>query len=99
MIRWLARFAAECQIWGVDISARHIVSCQENLNPPFNFATVTTQPHLPFEDRYFDLIYCASVFTHIDDLADAWLLELKRVTHPGGRAYITLLFTINIRRT
>src|SRR5271154_82144 len=89
-IRWLASLSEECEIWGVDISARHIVWCQENLNPPFNFATVTTQPHLPFEDRYFDFIYCFSVFTHIDDLADAWLLELKRIMRPGGRAYITV---------
>jgi SAM-dependent methyltransferase len=89
-IRCLASLAEECEIWGVDISARHIVWCQENLNPPFNFATVTTQPHLPFEDRYFDFIYCFSVFTHIDDLADSWLLELKRIMRPGGRAYITV---------
>jgi len=74
MIRWFATLAEECEIWGIDISARHIVWCQENLNPPFNFTTVTTQPHLPFEDRYFDFIYCASVFTHIDDRADDWLL-------------------------
>jgi hypothetical protein len=31
------------------------------------------------------------VFTHIDDLADAWLLELKRILRPGGRLYITVL--------
>jgi hypothetical protein len=30
------------------------------------------------------------VFTHIDDLADAWLLELKRILQPGGRLYITI---------
>ena len=89
-IRWLANLAEECEIWGVDISARHIVWCQENLSPPFNFATVTTHPHLPFEDRHFDFIYCFSVFTNIDDLADAWLLELKRIMRPGGRAYITV---------
>ena len=90
MIRWLADLADECEIWGVEIEARLIVWCQENLSPPFNFATVTTAPHLPFEDRYFDLIYCGSVFTHIDDLADAWLLELRRITRPGGRIYITI---------
>ena len=82
--------AGECEIWGVDISARHIVWCQENLNPPFNFATVTTHPHLPFEDRYFNFIYCFSVFTNIDDLTDAWLLEIKRIMRPNGRAYITI---------
>jgi ubiquinone/menaquinone biosynthesis C-methylase UbiE len=90
MTRWLASLAEECEIWGVDISARAIVWCQENLTPPFNFATVTTVPHLPFEDRYFDLIFCGSVFTHIDDLADAWLLEIKRIMRPGGRAYVTV---------
>jgi ubiquinone/menaquinone biosynthesis C-methylase UbiE len=90
MIRWLDRAAPHCEIWGVDINARCIKWCQQNLSPPFKFATITTTPHLPFEDRYFDFIYCGSVFTHIDDLADAWLLELRRVTAPGGRIFITV---------
>jgi len=64
--------------------------CQEYISPPFNFATVTTAPHLPFKDEYFDLIYCGSVFSHIADLADAWLLELTRIVKPGGRLYITV---------
>jgi SAM-dependent methyltransferase len=90
MMRWLDDMADRCEVWGVDISARHIIWCQEHLSPPFKFATVTTAPHLPFEDGYFDLIYCGSVFTHIADLADAWLLELKRILKPGGRLYITI---------
>jgi ubiquinone/menaquinone biosynthesis C-methylase UbiE len=90
MIRWLADLAEEMEIWGVDINARHIVWCQENLTPPFNFATVTIEPHLPFKDEYFDLIYCGSVFTHIDDLAYSWLLELKRITRTGGMIYATV---------
>ena len=90
MIRRFDDIADRCEIWGVDISARHIIWCQEHLSPPFKFAAVTTAPHLPFEDGYFDLIYCGSVFTHIADLADAWLLELKRITRPGGRLYITV---------
>ena len=49
-----------------------------------NFATVTTAPHLPFADGYFDFAYCSSVFTHISDLADAWLLELRRIVRSGG---------------
>jgi ubiquinone/menaquinone biosynthesis C-methylase UbiE len=91
MIRWLVDYAKTCEIWGVDVDARLIVWCQEYLTPPFRFATVTTLPHLPFEDNYFNLIYCGSVFTHIDDLADAWLLEIKRIMCPGGRVYITVL--------
>jgi ubiquinone/menaquinone biosynthesis C-methylase UbiE len=90
MLRWLRNKAGECIIWGVDIQAQHIAWCQGHLSPPFRFATTTSLPHLPFEDRYFDFIYAGSVFTHIADLADAWLLELRRVLVPGGKLYITI---------
>jgi ubiquinone/menaquinone biosynthesis C-methylase UbiE len=90
MIRQLDDVAAQCEIWGVDINAAQIIWCQRHLSPPFNFAITTTFPHLPFEDHYFDFIYCGSIFTHIADLADAWLLELRRVTRPNGKIYITL---------
>jgi ubiquinone/menaquinone biosynthesis C-methylase UbiE len=90
MIRWLRDVAENCEIWGTDISGEHIVWCKQYLTPPFHFFITTTAPHLPFEDGYFDLIYAGSVFTHIDDLADAWLLELRRLLRPGGRLYITI---------
>jgi ubiquinone/menaquinone biosynthesis C-methylase UbiE len=90
MIRCLSGLATDCEIWGTDITARFIYWCQQHLSPPFHFATTTTIPHLPFEDRAFRLIYCGSVFTHIDDLAMAWLLELRRILAPGGRAYLTI---------
>ena len=90
MIRHLRPFAESGEVWGVDVLAPLINWCKGNLAPPFRFATTTTVPHLPFEDSYFDLIYTGSVFTHIDDLADAWLLELRRVLAPGGRLYVTL---------
>jgi ubiquinone/menaquinone biosynthesis C-methylase UbiE len=57
---------------------------------PLHFVTTTTAPHLPFEDDYFDLVYCGSVFTHISDLADAWLLEIRRILRTGAYAYITI---------
>jgi SAM-dependent methyltransferase len=90
MIRHLEPLAATCEIWGTDISATHITWCKRNLSPPFRFATTTKVPHLPFEDRSFRFIYCGSVFTHIDDLADAWLLELRRILEPKGRLYVTI---------
>ncbi|HZG09431.1 MAG TPA: methyltransferase domain-containing protein [Allosphingosinicella sp.] len=90
MIRHLRHLAARCEIWGTDISAAHILWCRHHLSPPFHFATTTKVPHLPFADRSFALIYCGSLFTHIDDLADAWLLELKRILKPDGRLYVTL---------
>lgn len=90
MIRWLKPLSENCEIWGTDISSEHIYWANKYLKPPFNFATTTTIPHLPFEDKYFDLIYAGSVFTHIDDLTDAWLLELRRILSDNGRIYITL---------
>jgi SAM-dependent methyltransferase len=90
MVRWLQDFAAAGEVWGVDISEAHMYWCQQNLSPPFRFATSTSFPHLPFEDGYFDFIYAGSVFTHIADLSEMWLLELKRITRPGGRLYLTI---------
>ena len=67
----------------------HMVSTE--LEPPLNFATVTTVPCLPFEDGYFDFNYYGSVFTHIHYMADAWLLDLKRIMRPRRRTYITVV--------
>lgn len=90
MIRAFHDVARSSEVWGVDIRATHIIWCQQNLSPPFKFVTTTSFPSLPFEDSYFDLVYAGSVFTHIDDLAEAWLLELKRIVRPGGRLYLTV---------
>ena len=90
MLRWLKPFAEKCEIWGTDINAELILWDKKYLKPPFNFATTTTIPHLPFRDGYFNFIYSGSVFTHIDDLSDAWLLELRRVLFKDGLLFITL---------
>jgi SAM-dependent methyltransferase len=55
IIRWFDDVANGCEMWGADISAEHIMWLQQNLSPPFRFVTITATPHLPFEDRYFDL--------------------------------------------
>jgi SAM-dependent methyltransferase len=89
MLRFYPR-TPESEVWGVDISAKHVVWCQNHLSPPFLFATTTTLPHLPFEDGYFQLIYSGSIFTHLTDLADAWLLELRRVSAREGYIYVTI---------
>ena len=90
MLRHFENRAKECECWGADLSAANILWCQDYLSPPFKFVTTTTFPHLPFEDNYFDLIYCASVFTHITGLPEMWLLELRRIVKPGGFVYATI---------
>ena len=83
MLRFYPHRERTSELWGVDINS-------VEPRAPLFFATTTTAPHLPFEDGYFDLIYSGSVFTHISDLADAWLLELRRIVRKGGYLYITI---------
>lgn len=90
MLRHFQKIAESGEAWGVDINGSQMVWCQRHLSPPFKFATTTSFPHLPFEQGTFDLIYSFSVFTHICDLAEAWLLELKRILRRGGVLYLTV---------
>ena len=90
VIRCFKDVADRYEIWGVDIRADHIFWCQQHLSPPFRFTTTTTQPHLPFEDGSFQFIYACSIFTHIGDLEDAWLLEMRRILRPGGMLFATV---------
>lgn len=90
LVRWLAPYAADREIWGVDVQADKVMWAMENLSPPFRFATTTTVPHLPFPDHHFGLIFAGSVFTHIGELHVAWLAELARVLAVGGFLYVTL---------
>lgn len=90
MIRHLGSMTEKAEVWGMDISAPHINWLKTHISPPFNFAVNTTIPHLPFPDGYFGLIYCGSLFTHIDDLCETWFLELRRILSPQGRIYCTI---------
>ena len=90
MVRHLHEIAESGEVWGVDINGTEMIWCQQHLSPPFKFATTTSFPHLPFEDGYFDLVYSFSVFTHICDLAEAWLLELRRILRRDGVLYLTV---------
>lgn len=89
MLRWYPDIDRG-ERWGCDIKGAAIAWCQQHLSPPMHFAATTTLPHLPFDDGYFDLVYCGSVFTHIIDLPDAWFLELRRIIRSGGYGYVTV---------
>lgn len=90
LIRHLEAEASANEVWGMDLHSAAIHWAQNHLSPPFHFFTNTTTPHLPFEDNYFGLIFAGSVWTHIGELDDAWLLEMRRVLRPSGRLYITI---------
>jgi SAM-dependent methyltransferase len=78
----------EC--WGCDISLRHAEWVRLFLPPGIRVFQNSTYPSLPLESNYFDAVCAFSVFTHIDELEIAWLLELRRILRPGGVAYLTV---------
>ena len=84
VLRHFAVEAQESEFWGVDQHGPSIEWAKDHLSPPFKFVTCSAYPHLPFEDRTFDVIFGLSVFTHIISLSDAWLMELRRILVPGG---------------
>ena len=84
---------SQTEVWGCDLQQNKIIWAQENLGSKIKFFLNTEQPHLPFEDNYFDFIYAHSVFTHIDNLHHAWLLELFRIC----KSYV--MITLNDEET
>ena len=48
-------------------------------------------PPLPYPDEYFDVVYCLSVFTHLNEsMQDLWIEELSRILKPGGVLLLTI---------
>lgn len=90
MLRMVGLRRPAWELWGCDIDPVAIDWSRRNLVPALNLFTNTTAPHLPLADASFDLAYAGSVFTHIEHMADAWLLELARILKPGGHLYATI---------
>lgn len=84
---WLCQQPA-AELFGADLNTRSIAWGRKHL-PGIYFFNNTIVPHLPFPDGYFDLITAYSVFTHIDLLEETWLLELRRISRPGGLVVLT----------
>jgi SAM-dependent methyltransferase len=84
VLLWLKDLADDSSLHGIDIDAAAIDWARTHL-PYVNFAVNNPLPPTGFPDAFFDLIYCHSVFTHIDEtFQDAWLGELQRIVKPDG---------------
>lgn len=79
---------ARCQ--GCDIDAWSIGWGAANLSPTLRMFRSTTSPHLPLPDSSLDLVYAISVFTHMSDHWDTWLMELRRTLRPGGFLFASI---------
>jgi len=78
------------EVYACDCNRVNIQWCKTYFPPDIRVFLNSFYPGLPFADGYFDVITAFSVFTHIDDFEDGWLLELSRLLRPGGIAYITI---------
>jgi SAM-dependent methyltransferase len=90
VIRHFAAQHPDVGVIGCDINRHHVEWCNRFLAP--NCVTFQNHsiPSLPLEDNSLDLVSAFSVFTHIEALETAWLMELRRVLRPGGIAWITV---------
>lgn len=80
----------EVKTFGCDINRLHVEWCNLNLPANGTFFQNHSIPALPLEDNCLDLISAFSVFTHIEAMETAWLMELRRVLKPGGLAWVTV---------
>jgi SAM-dependent methyltransferase len=90
VIRHFGAHERGLELWGMDINVRHTEWVRRHLDPSIRVFQGTILPNLPLRDEYFSLVYAFSVFSHIDYLETAWLLELQRVLQPGGVAYLSI---------
>jgi ubiquinone/menaquinone biosynthesis C-methylase UbiE len=73
---------------GIDISTESIQVAKLKSTSKLNFQTFDGS-HIPFEDNYFDVIFTACVFHHIDfKLHKNLFVEIHRVLKPSGKFYI-----------
>jgi ubiquinone/menaquinone biosynthesis C-methylase UbiE len=80
----LKNVAEAVDLYGVDIDAEAIGWAQQHI-PWVTCSVNQGLPPLDFPDEHFDLVFNHSVFTHMDEsYQDAWLVELERITKPGG---------------
>lgn len=69
--------------FGIDISQK-MLNIAKNKKPICNYA-LTDGRHIPFEDEYFDHVYCVLVFQHIPfEGVESYIKETARVLKPNG---------------
>lgn len=90
VIRHFACQHPDIRTYGCDINRLHVEWCNAYL--PDNCAVFQNHsiPTLPLPDESLDLISAFSVFTHIEAMETAWLMEIQRLLRPGGVAWLTV---------
>jgi SAM-dependent methyltransferase len=88
ILRHFIGISESVSLWGTDIDIEKIFWAMEHL-PQLNLIVNDETPPLPFPDAFFGFIYAGSIFTHLVEYHTAWMVDLARITKPGGYLYIT----------
>ena len=92
VLRHLQRERPKTDFLGVDLQRSSIDWNRQFLfNKKTQYFHSSSFPYLPFEANSADAICAFSVFTHIADHEEGWLLELRRILKPGGTLYLTVM--------
>jgi ubiquinone/menaquinone biosynthesis C-methylase UbiE len=78
------------EAYGIDVSERMLDRARERLGlkKPESFLLRADATNIPFKERYFDLVLCCRVLSHVDTLTKA-LSEIHRVLKKGAHAVIS----------
>lgn len=89
-LRWFLREFPGVEFHGADVDQEAIAWCRKHLAGA-TFVQNQPTPPLPYPGRHFDVIYCLSVFTHLNEvMQDLWLAELSRLLVVGGLVLLTV---------
>lgn len=87
---WDGRLPEGATLDGCDINPALVRWCRDNL-PDVEVIECSPVPPLPYLDDTLDLVYAASVYTHLTLPAMLqWTGELTRIVKPGGVAVVSI---------
>jgi ubiquinone/menaquinone biosynthesis C-methylase UbiE len=85
--KYIHQYFPSIQCDGIDVSEASLAEAARKNIHAASF-TLYDGEVIPFEDNFFDIVFVAAVFHHIDfSLHDALIQEIYRVLKPGGRVY------------
>jgi SAM-dependent methyltransferase len=87
------RFFNAGEIWGIDLSTSAVTFCQRRLGSPDIHFVNGESEHLPFLDRFFDVVTNVESSCLYPDIY-AFYREVERVLGPGGRFLYTDLMPV-----
>jgi SAM-dependent methyltransferase len=90
VVRHFATHVDGVRVTGCDINRRHVEWVTQHLPSTITAFQNHSIPTLPLPDESLDLVSAYSVFTHVEALETAWLMELRRILRPGGIAWVTV---------